>query len=245
MAETDDALLDQINKYYVVKSKYEDNFNKKKKDILNSTKLSKKDKTEKISKLKHVCVKCKRNKGMTFTSMKKEEGTIRELSYKCNNDPPCTLAGTVDVLISVHLDDLILSERAEYNQKVDFLLKNKYDLLFDYVRENTDALKQIIEHFTISKENLSDALKINDSRKRDPKVREDLERLETRMRSLIDTTIDHDANFDEKFKAIITEINGLESEIQNIKHPTLSVEPLTNKFTFNHTYTLNDLILNY
>jgi uncharacterized protein (DUF342 family) len=175
-----------------------------------------------VVKLKHQCIFCNSDQGMVFTYVKSD--IFRELSYSCNKPQPCTTK-KVKFLLGKQLDAVLLSDRAEYNDDIDTMLKTKYDLSFDYVA-NID-LKTLTENYKVSKEMLEYYLVQIDGVKNNPKKRDELHQLETQLNGLLGA------------EPKTNEIVALENRIQRIKHPTLTV--LEKEYTFDHMYTLNDL----
>ena len=230
----DDNTITRMNEYYIAKSKYERLYNEAKKRIMGSD-LSKKEQIKKISNLKHTCIFCKSSEGMTFTSIKKNDDMVRELSYKCNKKPSCK-SETIEFIIGKHADEQITNLRIEYNNSVDVLLKTKYDVLFDYVESDPTIINTITDNYKITNEELKDTITSRNEIINNPELHEKLQKLYTELHRLIDSE-----SSDEK----ITGIFRLEDQIQKLKHSTMSFGPLNMTETFNHPYTLQDLVFYY
>lgn len=246
--ETDVLVLDKINQYYLDKSKYEKKYDAKRDKILKSGK-SKLAKTTEIRNLKYRCIDCNKEgkhlHGMRFTSKKINDDNARELSYTCNATTPCKKQFKVVFSIGKHVDDLITKDQEYYNNIVDVLLKKKYNLLFDYVDIDTYGnVKKITELYTEYKTNLADLLERSQVIKNNADVQQQLELWQTELRRCIDLPVVEDATLrNEKIKGIFRS----ENHLQSIKHPTVSFElaNTTETFTFNHPYTLPELIVYY
>lgn len=227
-------LVNEIDDYYVVKSKYEKKYDVNKSKISKSGKLrnlTKEQLRKEVLKLKHHCIFCDSDKGMTFTSVKSPDDTFRELSYTCRKPEPCTNK-TVKFLLGKHVDELIASDRDAYNEGVDSMLKAKYDLLFDYVVNND--LKTLTGNYNGLKDMLSTSLEESMAIKMNPEVRDKIRLLDNQLRTLVVTNVTQ-AEIKEKFNKIVE----LENTMQSMKHPTLSI--LEKDYTFDHPYTLHDL----
>ena len=74
MSET---VIETINDYYKLKSRYEDIINNKKMVILKNKELSKKDKRRRFLQLNPTCINCKKEGGTLFLNEN------RVLSAKC------------------------------------------------------------------------------------------------------------------------------------------------------------------
>ena len=138
------------------------------------------------------------------------------------------------LLLGKHVDELIQNDRDAYNAWVDTLLKAKYDMLFDY--GSKVDLKNLTGHYTDLKELLTSSLEGSNGIKNDTTVRDKLRLLENQLRSLIDPRMERGTEFKEN----IIKMVALETEIQSIKHPTVTM--LGKEHAFDHPYTLDDLI---
>lgn len=229
--------MNEIDEYYIDKSNYEKAYEVNKKKIMKSGKMkhsSKEGIRRDVAKLKHHCTFCDSDQGMTFASVKTEDDKFRELSYTCNRKPDPCRKKTVKLLLGKHVDDLIQNDRDAYNAWVDTLLKAKYDMLFDY--GSKVDLKNLTGHYTDLKELLTSSLEGSNGIKNDTTVRDKLRLLENQLRSLIDPRMGRGTEFKEN----IIKMVALETEIQSIKHPTVTM--LGKEHAFDHPYTLDDLI---
>lgn len=124
-----EEVLDAINEYYKLKSKYEKNKENEIKKYLSDEDLSKIQKREKFSRFKPKCVNCNRIGGTDFSNKN------RILTSVCKASPPCKL----NIQIKLGMYDTqynLLKEYQNYkNEDQGEIIKTKLKLFFNYTTE--------------------------------------------------------------------------------------------------------------
>ena len=124
-----EEVLDAINEYYKLKSKYEKSKENEIKKYVSDEELSKNQKRERFSRFKPKCVNCNRVGGTEFSNKK------RILSALCKASPPCKL----NIQIQLGLYDTqynLLKEYRNYkNEDQGTIIKTKLNLFFNYTTE--------------------------------------------------------------------------------------------------------------
>ena len=122
-----------LNEYYKLKSKYEDDFNKNKKKIINNPDLSKKEKQREFQRLKRSCVNCKKIGGTLFTNSLNEDGS-RHLKARCGAKAnPCDLNISLEISQYYLVSDVLEENEADIKQYKNEIIQYKNDVLFGYV----------------------------------------------------------------------------------------------------------------
>jgi hypothetical protein len=136
--ENDITKVEKIEKFYKLKTKYDNKIKKKKQTIIKNENLNTKQKKELIQSLNIYCVKCN-NKGGTDFKI-----TNKILSAVCNSNPKCNLNMVID-------KELYYNIRNEYYKVVT---------LFDNLKINLIKIKNNTINSLISEEDsLSEFLK--------------------------------------------------------------------------------------
>uniref|UniRef100_A0A6C0LJY3 Uncharacterized protein n=1 Tax=viral metagenome TaxID=1070528 RepID=A0A6C0LJY3_9ZZZZ len=129
-----------LNEYYKLKSKYEADFNKTKKKIINNPDLSKKEKQREFQRLKRSCVNCKKIGGTLFTNSLNEDGS-RHLKARCGNTKPCDLNISLEISQYYLFGDVLAENEADIKQYKNEIIQYKNDILFGYAsKERTLTL---------------------------------------------------------------------------------------------------------
>jgi hypothetical protein len=81
----DTEMIEEINKYYILKKKYEETVTNEKKKLLKNDSLSTADKRARFKEMAFKCIKCKQKGGTIFTNA----DTI--LKAVCGSSKPCDL----------------------------------------------------------------------------------------------------------------------------------------------------------
>jgi hypothetical protein len=81
----DTEMLEEINKYYALKKKYEESVTQEKKKLLKNDSLSSADKTARFKEMVFKCVNCKKKGGTIFTN------NNNVLKAVCGSSTPCEL----------------------------------------------------------------------------------------------------------------------------------------------------------
>ena len=121
-----------LNEYYKLKSKYEGDFNKNKKKIINNPDLSKKEKQREFQRLKRSCVNCKKIGGTLFTNTLNEDGS-RHLKARCGAKAnPCDLNISLKISQYYLVGDVLTENEEAIKQYKNEIIQYKNDVLFGY-----------------------------------------------------------------------------------------------------------------
>ena len=190
-----ESVENNINEYYRLKSKYNNENEKNKKKILNNKMLSIKEKKAEFKQLKPKCVNCGKPGGTTFASIISKEsdgGKFRELRAFCNAVEPCGLSINIAVGNFENISSVLKTIDDEiYNAKNE-IINDKNRLLFgltttEKVLENFDLHKDSIRDYTSLLENyLQIYIKITDDPERKEKLNSELEKSYLHIQSIKD-----------------------------------------------------------
>ena len=138
--------LDALNNYYKFKSNYEDSFQKEKTNIINNTNLSWKEKRGEFKNYKPKCINCKRPVGTIFSRSYDEKDFTRVLKAVCGDiQAPCSLNITLNIGYYETIPNIIKTDEKDIENLKISLIKDKNNLLFDYI--TTDAALDNFEKF--------------------------------------------------------------------------------------------------
>lgn len=153
---------DALNEYFKLKQKFEDESRALKRQILNNTSLSKKEKRAEFLKLMPKCVNCKRpsKKGTLFSVVfhpsNDTSGAYKTFSASCGNiAEPCNLAIEVEMGQVEPLDKLMADIREEIRVYKNAIINDKNKLLFGLI-----TTEQALEHFDLNKGYVSELTSI-------------------------------------------------------------------------------------
>lgn len=119
----DTEMIEEINKYYTLKKKYEDTVTHEKKKLLKNDSLSTSDKRVKFKEMVFKCVNCKKKGGTIFTN------NNNILTAICGSSTPCGLNIEINKGKIVQLRD-ILDMDATY---IDFLKEDIISVKLKYL----------------------------------------------------------------------------------------------------------------
>lgn len=132
----ENPLLDATNKFYQLKSKYESNYEKEKKEIMygkESQKMSWKDKRFEFKKIVPKCINCERRVGSIFES-KINENYDRVLKAMCGDRKnPCPFDIELNLGVTYDLRDLTNEDEQEIKKLKHQIILDKNDFLFGYI----------------------------------------------------------------------------------------------------------------
>ena len=147
----ENPLHDAINKFYQLKSKYEDDYEKDKSDFLKKSKnASWKDKRFEFKKIVPKCVNCQRRVGSIFES-KVNDNFDRVLKAMCGDRKnPCPFDIEINLGITYDLRNLMNENEEETKKFKHQIILDKNDFLFGYIDseqavENFDKIKDEIK----------------------------------------------------------------------------------------------------
>ena len=190
-----ESVENNINEYYRLKSKYNNDNEKNKKKILNNKMLSIKEKKAEFKQLKPKCVNCGKPGGTTFASIISKEsdgGKFRELRAFCNAVEPCGLSVNIAVGNFENISSVLKTIDEEIYTAKNEIINDKNRLLFgltttEKVLENFDLQKDSIRDYTNLLENyLQIYIKITDDPERSEKLKSELEKSYLHIQSIKD-----------------------------------------------------------
>ncbi len=188
-----ESVENNINEYYRLKSKYNNDNEKNKKKILNNKMLSIKEKKSEFKQLKPKCVNCGKPGGTTFASIISKEtdgGKFRELRAFCNAVEPCGLTINIAVGNFENISSVLKTIDDEIYTAKNEIINDKNKLLFgltttEKVLENFDLQKDNIREYTSLLENyLQIYVKITDDPERKEKLNDELEKSYLHIQSI-------------------------------------------------------------
>lgn len=181
MIGDESSVENNINEYYRLKSKYDNDNEKNKKKILNNKMLSIKEKKADFKQLKPKCVNCGKPGGTTFASVVNKNnsmgGKFRELRAFCKAVEPCGLNINIAVGNFENINNHLQMIESEISESKQAIITDKNKLLFGLIQteqalENFESQKNMIKDFTGLLENyLQVYIKITD----DPETKENLD----------------------------------------------------------------------
>ena len=124
-----------INEYYKLKSNYENEINKNKKNIINNTSLSWKEKRIEFQKLKPKCINCKRPGGTIFSIKLDNSTNNRHLKAICGIlSNPCNLNINIELGKYEELPYILKDTEKEINEIKLNIIDDKNKLLFGFIK---------------------------------------------------------------------------------------------------------------
>lgn len=179
------SVENNINEYYRLKSKYDNDNEKHKKKILNNKMLDMKEKKSEFKQLKPKCVNCGRPGGTTFASIVSKDSMgakFRELRAFCKAVEPCGLNINIAVGNFENINDILKMIDGEIYTAKNEIINDKNKLLFGLITtekalDNFDMRKATIKDFTgLLETYLQIYIKITDDPEKKLKLNEDVEK---------------------------------------------------------------------
>jgi len=179
------SVENNINEYYRLKSKYDNDNEKHKKKILNNKMLDMKEKKLEFKQLKPKCVNCGRPGGTTFASIVSKDSTgakFRELRAFCKAVEPCGLNINIAVGNFENINDILKMIDGEIYTAKNEIINDKNKLLFGLITtekalDNFDMQKATIKDFTgLLETYLQIYIKITDDPEKKLKLNEEVEK---------------------------------------------------------------------
>ena len=179
------SVENNINEYYRLKSKYDNDNEKNKKKILNNKMLGMKEKKAEFKELKPKCVNCGRSGGTTFASVISKDNTgmkFRELRAFCKATEPCGLNINIAVGNFENINDILKMIDGEIYTAKNEIIIDKNKLLFGLITtekalSNFDLHKATIKDFTgILETYLQIYIKLTDDPEMKAKLNEEVEK---------------------------------------------------------------------
>lgn len=179
------SVENNINEYYRLKSKYDNDNDKNKKKILNNKMLGMKEKKAEFKQLKPKCVNCGRPGGTTFASVVSKDSMgakFRELRAFCKATEPCGLNINIAVGNFENINDILKMIDGEIYTAKNEIIIDKNNLLFGLITtekalSNFDLHKGTIKDFTDLLETyLQIYIKLTDDPETNAKLNEEVEK---------------------------------------------------------------------
>jgi hypothetical protein len=149
-------IIDEIEKYYVLKNKYETKILNTKMTIYKNTTLSLLEKRSELKKIRSICVNCKRPVGTIFKTIPNEEMDTRSLIARCGDTKePCDLNINIQLSHYNNLHKLLYETKTNINNIKKNIILDKNNTIFSY----NDSV-QNIESFNENKKELNIELDI-------------------------------------------------------------------------------------
>ena len=154
---SDNSVENNINEYYRLKNKYDEQNQKNKKKILNNKLLSLKEKKAEFKQLKPKCVNCGKPGGTTFASVINKgngvDSEFREIRAFCNAVNPCGLNINIAVGNYENLNDTIKWINKEMYESKKEIINDKNKILFGFLKmedalDNFDLNKALIKDYS-------------------------------------------------------------------------------------------------
>ena len=179
------SVENNINEYYRLKSKYDNDNHKNKKKILNNKMLGMKEKKAEFKQLKPKCVNCGRPGGTTFASVVSKDSMgakFRELRAFCKATEPCGLSINIAVGNFENINDILKMIDGEIYTAKNEIITDKNKLLFGLITTekalgNFDLQKATIKDYTgLLETYLQIYIKLTDDPETKTKLNEELEK---------------------------------------------------------------------
>lgn len=144
---------EKLNEYFKLKSKYDGQFDKEKRKILNAKNMSWKEKRKIFKEFKPKCIVCKRPVGNIFNTIKEKGNDYRKLTATCGDIvSPCGFKYVLQVPDSYLYQENISIFEKEITELKNTVINYKNKQLFGYISN-----EEIIQVFDSLKENISDS----------------------------------------------------------------------------------------
>jgi hypothetical protein len=132
MSESE-VVLDNINVFYKLKNKYENDYRKNKNKLINNPTLSWKERQTEFKKLKPKCINCKRPGGSAFITKLNKDSGFRELRSFCMNRHRCNLNIVIQLGRVEIITDSIIEIEESIRESKKRIIETKNKLLFNYI----------------------------------------------------------------------------------------------------------------
>jgi hypothetical protein len=156
--ETIESVQTSLNEYFKLKSKYESDIMKNKKNIINNVNLSNREKKNEYMKLKPKCINCKRPGGTIFKIFFNKETDTQEAyrTFKATCGvivDPCILNIQIDIGKTQLIPDILNNFEEEIKLNKNIIIDDKNKLLFGFITseeaiEKFENIKDLINSYT-------------------------------------------------------------------------------------------------
>lgn len=224
-----ELVLDNINEFYKLKSKYENINHKNKTKIINNPTLSWKEKQTEFKKIKPKCINCKRPGGTAFLTKLNKENEFRELRSFCMARERCNLNIVIQLGRVEILTDGIAEIEDSIRESKERIIDSKNRLLFNYIlpdkaltvfedekvqiNEWTGLLESYLESYILLIDNEETKLKLNDSIERSYEFIQQIKEAIKQFKTTDDVQFVKDA-----VNIYITNLKPTLDEVQKLKY---------------------------
>ena len=248
-----------INEYYKLKSNYENEINKNKKNIINNTSLSWKEKRIEFQKLKPKCINCKRPGGTIFSIKLDNSTNNRHVKAICGIlSNPCNLNINIELGKYEELPYILKDTEKEINEIKLNIIDDKNKLLFGFIKtdlalNNFNEIKtQISDYTSILEDYLNEYNNIVDNKERNNKLNESIALSETQIIQIKESMKQFNETNDVQYvndavEIYNTNLKPLLKEIMNLKYRQNMVWYNEDDNTYNliqNQYTISDIQVN-
>lgn len=230
MSESEsESLLNNINEFYKLKSKYETYNQKNKKKILNNPTLSWKERQTEFKKIKPKCINCKRPGGTAFLIKLNKDTGFRELRSFCMATERCNLNIVIQLGIIESITDSLLEIKDKIHENKEKIIESKNLLLFNYILSSQalhifDKEKdEIYEWSSLLEMYLQDYILLTDNEETKTKLNTSIEKSYEYIQQLRDAVKQFKITDDTQFirdavNIYITNLKPLLDDIQKLKY---------------------------
>jgi hypothetical protein len=181
--EENKEFVEALNQYYILKTNYENKYNKDKMKIIKDKTRSWKEKRQEFKKLKPKCINCKRPVGTRFTQTYDNENLCTFFRAVCGSlSEPCNLNIELKLPQCEIYPDVIHNFEKEINDEKKNIINNKNKLIFGYINseeavELFDEIKERIQdNSDLLTYYLEEYIDIVDNRERNEELKEQIEK---------------------------------------------------------------------
>jgi hypothetical protein len=248
---SEDSVEDNINEYYKLKSKYDEQNQKQKQKILNNKRLSIKEKKHEFKQLKPKCVNCGKPGGTTFASVFNKETShepFRELRAFCKAVEPCGLNINIAVGHFLNMSDMLADIEDEISVSKKEIISDKNKLLFGLITtekalDNFDAYKENINVFTSALETyLQEYMKLTDNPETKDMLKERLEKSYFQIQEIKHSMADFNTTDDVQF--VRDAVNIYNTNLTPTLSEILQLKYRENTIMYDEQYNTYHLIQN-
>ena len=176
---SEQEVVDNINAFYKLKNKYENDYRKNKNKLINNPTLSWKERQTEFKKLKPKCINCKRPGGTAFITKLNKDSGFRELRSFCMNTHRCNLNIVIQLGRVEIIPDSIIEIEEFIRESKKKIINTKNQLLFNFILPNkaleffekekveinewTGLLESYLEKYILLTDNEKNKFQLNES----------------------------------------------------------------------------------
>jgi hypothetical protein len=224
-----ESVLNNINEFYKLKNKYEQNNQKNKNKILYNPTLSWKERQTEFKKLKPKCINCKRPGGTAFITKLNKDTGFRELRSFCMATERCNLNIVIQLGRIETITNSLVEIKDSIQENKEKIIESKNLLLFNYI-PSSQALKifdnekvEINEWTSLLEMYLEDYILLTDNEETKTKLNISTEKSYIFIQQIRDAIKQFKTTDDTQFvrdavNIYITNLKPLLDEIQKLKY---------------------------